>query len=64
MKDLTELETLEIFTCAQELIQKLEDGFKFRSFSLVIQDGLAAGSYYDHVHLHIVPREEASGDLR
>lgn len=43
-KDLTELETLELFVCSKEIAKKFEDTFKVRSFSFIIQDGDNAGS--------------------
>ena len=42
-KDLTELETLELFQCAKEIAKKFEDNFKFKSFSFILQDGDNAG---------------------
>ena len=35
-RDLTELETLELFVCAKEIAKKFEDVFKVRSYSFVI----------------------------
>jgi len=35
-RDLTELETLELFVCAKEISKKFEDIFKVRSFSFVM----------------------------
>ncbi len=32
--DLTELETLEMFVCAQQITKALEEKFKFKSFSI------------------------------
>ena len=42
-RDMTELETLELFVCAKEISKKFEDVFKVRSFMFVIQDGDSAG---------------------
>ncbi len=42
-RDLTELETLELFICAKEIAKKFEDVFKVRSFSFIMQDGENAG---------------------
>ncbi|CDW88331.1 bis(5-adenosyl)-triphosphatase-like [Stylonychia lemnae] len=57
-KDLTELETLELFVCAKEIANKFKDFFKMKSFSFVIQDGEQAGQQTKHVHLHIIPRDD------
>jgi bis(5'-adenosyl)-triphosphatase len=57
--ELTELETLEIFTCAREIAKKFEDYFKVKSFSFILQDGEAAGQSAPHIHLHIIPRDES-----
>ena len=40
--ELTELETLEVFVCAQQITKAFEDRLKFKSFTLLIQDGAAA----------------------
>ena len=42
--ELTELETLELFSCAKEIAKKLEEMFKFKNFNFVVRDGLAAGN--------------------
>ena len=36
LRELTELETLELFTCAKEIAKKFEDIFKVRSFNFII----------------------------
>ena len=56
--ELTELETLELFSCAKEVAKKLEEMFKFKSFNLVIRDGEASGNRTEHVHIDIVPRDD------
>ena len=43
MKDLTELETLELFACARECAAKFEDNFRVKNFMFLIQDGAASG---------------------
>lgn len=43
LKDLTELETLDLFVCAKEIAKKLEDNYNVKSFNFIIQDGDAAG---------------------
>jgi bis(5'-adenosyl)-triphosphatase len=35
-RDLTELETLELFVCAKEIAKKFEDVFKIKSFSFIM----------------------------
>jgi diadenosine tetraphosphate (Ap4A) HIT family hydrolase len=39
LKELTELETLEIFVCAKEIAKKFEEMQQIRNFSFIIQDG-------------------------
>ena len=39
LRDLTELEVLELFACAKEIAKKFEDVFKVRSFSYILEDG-------------------------
>ena len=43
MKDLTELETLELFACARECAVKFEDNFRVKNFMFLIQDGASSG---------------------
>ncbi len=59
-KDLTELETLELFVCAKEISKRFEDAFKVKSFSFIIQDGDSAGQQVKHAHLHIIPRDDST----
>ena len=40
--ELTELETLEVFVCSQQITKAFEDRLKFKSFTILIQDGVAA----------------------
>ena len=58
-RDLTELETLELFVCAKEISKKFEDVFKVRSFNFIIQDGENAGSIVKQVHMHLIPRDDS-----
>ena len=37
--DLTELETLELFVCSQQITKVFEEKFKFKNFTIIIQDG-------------------------
>ncbi len=39
LRDLTELETLDLFVCAREIAKKFEEKFKLHSFSFILQDG-------------------------
>ena len=43
LRDLTELETLEIFVCAKEVAKKFEEISQVRDFSFIIQDGPQSG---------------------
>ena len=61
LRDLTELETLDLFVCAKEITKKFEDTYTVRSYSLILQDGDHAGQAVKHVHLHIIPRDEKLG---
>ncbi len=36
LKDLTELETLDMFICAKEIAKKFEDVFNVRSLSIIL----------------------------
>ena len=58
MKDLTELETLELFACAKEVTAKFEDNFRVKNFMFLIQDGSSSGKKEQGVYLQIIPREE------
>ena len=49
LSDLTELETLELFVCAQQIMRVFEEKLKFKSFEMIVNDG---GSY---LAIHIVP---------
>ena len=37
--ELTELETLELFVCSQQITKAFEEKLKFKSFTIIIQDG-------------------------
>ena len=39
IKDLTELETLEIFVCAREVVRVFDDTFKVKNFMILINEG-------------------------
>eukprot|EP00349_Pseudokeronopsis_sp_Brazil_P000247 CAMPEP_0202960944 /NCGR_PEP_ID=MMETSP1396-20130829/5069_1 /ASSEMBLY_ACC=CAM_ASM_000872 /TAXON_ID= /ORGANISM="Pseudokeronopsis sp., Strain Brazil" /LENGTH=40 /DNA_ID= /DNA_START= /DNA_END= /DNA_ORIENTATION= len=40
---MTELEVLDLFTCAKEIAKTFEDKFNVKSYSLILQDGQNAG---------------------
>ena len=42
-KQLTELETLEMFATAKEIATKFEDNFRVKNFMFLIQDGQSSG---------------------
>ena len=41
---LTQLETLEMFATAKEIVSKFEDSFRVKNFMFLIQDGQSAGA--------------------
>ena len=43
MRDLTELEYLELFTCAREVAAKFQQSYHLSSFQFVMHDGELAG---------------------
>ena len=43
MKDLTELEVLELWVCAKEVAKKFEEYFKVKNFMFLLQDGMESG---------------------
>ena len=60
LRELTELETLEIFVCAKEVAKKFEEISQVRDFSFIIQDGPQSGQKVPHVHIHVIPRDHQS----
>jgi len=54
-QQLTELEVLELFSCAKEISKLFEAYFKAKRFNYLLQDGPEAGRRVNHVHLHLVP---------
>lgn len=54
IQDLTEIETLDFFITAQEIVRKMETIYKV-SCQMVIQNGIDAGQTVKHAHMHIVP---------
>ena len=58
LKDLTELETLELFICAKEVAKKFEDVFNVRSLSIILQEGDNNGSTNNNLQLHLIPRDD------
>lgn len=59
-KDLTELETLELFVCAKEIAKRFHESFNVKSFNYILQDGDNSGSQVKHVHLHLIPRDDSA----
>jgi diadenosine tetraphosphate (Ap4A) HIT family hydrolase len=67
---LTELETLEIFVCAKEIIKVFEDVFKVKNFMTLCQDGLYAKDFQSRAKqgekcsgfcLQVLPQNEKLG---
>ena len=61
---LTELETLEMFATAKEIVSKFEDNFRVKNFMFLIQDGQSAGFKQNGVYLQIIPREEQKHEIQ
>lgn len=55
IKDLNEIETLDLWVTAQEVQKVIEDIYK-TTCSVVIQDGVEAGQTVEHAHIHIFPK--------
>lgn len=51
--DLTELETLELWVTAKQVMHKIEERHRIRSFQVTIQDG---GPGEVAVMMHLIPR--------
>lgn len=56
VQDLTEIEVLDLFMTAQEVVKKLESIYKCQCH-MVVQNGTEAGQTVKHAHIHILPRE-------
>jgi bis(5'-adenosyl)-triphosphatase len=54
IQDLTEIEILDLFITAQEIVRKMEAIYKV-SCQMVIQNGIEAGQTVKHAHMHIIP---------
>ena len=63
MQELTELETLELFACAKEVVNKFEDNFRVKNFMFLIQDGSYAGKKESGVYLQLIPREDQKAEI-
>jgi len=61
-RELTELETLELFVCSKEIAKKFEEFYKIKSFSFLLQDGEHAGQQIKHAHMHVIPRDDTNQD--
>ena len=63
ISDLTEIETLDLFMSAQEVIKKLQTLNK-STYNITIQNGKDSGQSVPHVHLHLVPHPLPGGERR
>ena len=63
-KQLTELETLEMFATAKEIVTKFEDNFRVKNFMFLIQDGQSSGTKQNGVYLQLIPREEQKHEIQ
>ena len=56
MRDLTELEYLEMFACAREVAKKFQNAYKVQSFTFVMHDGdLASEERHEGLCLQAIP---------
>lgn len=66
IQDLTEIEVLDLFVTAQEIVKKMESIYK-QSCQMCIQNGAEAGQSVKHAHIHILPnstRVERDDDFK
>lgn len=54
--DLDEKFNIEMVVFSRKIIKVLMEAFKCNSFDWTIQEGSAAGQTIEHMHLHIIPR--------
>ncbi|KAL4480398.1 hypothetical protein ABPG74_020914 [Tetrahymena malaccensis] len=54
LHELTEVETLDLWTTVQQVSRVMEQIHKFPC-QIGVQDGTDAGQTIDHVHIHIIP---------
>eukprot|EP00825_Cyclidium_porcatum_P034437 TRINITY_DN36224_c0_g1_i2.p1 TRINITY_DN36224_c0_g1~~TRINITY_DN36224_c0_g1_i2.p1 ORF type:complete len:146 (+),score=23.36 TRINITY_DN36224_c0_g1_i2:189-626(+) len=59
LKDLTEIEILELFTTVQTVC-KMQESIYQQECAIGIQDGINAGQSIDHIHVHIIPQGKKS----
>lgn len=64
LKDLTPLESQDLFDSLQKVQKFIEHEYKADSLNIGIQDGVLLGQSVPHVHIHIIPRyfTDAKGD--
>ena len=63
MRDLTELEYLELFTCAREIAAKFQQAYPVQSFMFVMHDGeLAGDETLGGLCLQAIPSNSSKGD--
>ena len=61
MRDLTELEYLEMFACAREVANKFQKEYKVQSFTFVMHDGdLACEDRLEGLCLQAIPSSNKS----
>ena len=56
--ELTELETIELWVTAKQVMQKIEERHRVRSFQVIIQEGPSEAA----VMMHLIPRLQ--GEVR
>jgi bis(5'-adenosyl)-triphosphatase len=60
LEELNEEETLDLFTTAQEVCQRLESISQL-NYEMTIQNGEEAGQTVKHLHMHLVPKHKNPG---
>ena len=55
--ELTELETIELWVTAKQVMQKIEERHRVRSFQVLIQEGPNESA----VMMHLIPRMQGEG---
>jgi len=59
ISDLTEVETIDLFMTAQEVVKKLQVIYNIQ-YDLTMQNGEHAGQTVFHCHLHVYPKHEGN----
>lgn len=57
LKDLTPLESSDLFECVYNISPILEKYYNADALNIAMQDGKVAGQSVPHVHFHILPRK-------